>query len=183
MLLCVIQRQSERLTLFVWSVPKSFIKYHPTPIGATCFFFCYISINCLKWIVPKMLLCIIQRRSERLALFVWSVPNFFIKYHPTPIGATCFFVCFISINCLKWIVPKCYYVSSNADRSDSRFSCGVYPIFLSSIIQRRSEPLAFFVCYISINCLKWIVPKMLLCIIQRRSERLAFSFVIYQSTA
>jgi hypothetical protein len=99
-----------------WSgaYPK-FTIYHPTLIGATRAF-CLLYINQLPTGVErtKNLLYIIQRRA--------------------------LFVCYISFNCLlEWSVPKMYYISSNADWSDSRFS---------------------FV-FISINCLyQWSVPKM-----------------------
>jgi hypothetical protein len=174
-----------------------------------CFFFCYISINCLiSGVSPRFIIC-----------------------HPTPIDSIirrrlqglAFFVCYISINCLyQWSVPKMYYISSNADCSDSRFSFVIYQSTACSgvectqnvlyIIQRRSEWLALFVCYISINCLySGVYPKCiiyhptpigvtrafcllyhstacsgvectqnLLYIIQRRSERLAL-FVCYIS--
>jgi hypothetical protein len=154
MLLCIIQRRSERLALFVWSVLKNNIKYHPTPIGATCFFRS-LYINQLP----------VVDRTQNV-----------IMYHPTPIRATravcveCTQIFLLSIiqrqsdplafsfviyqsSACSGSYPKCYYVSSNADRSDLRFSCGVYPNFSLSIIQRRLERLAFFVCYILINCL------------------------------
>jgi hypothetical protein len=96
-LLSIIQRRSERLafSLVIYhptacsgvectqnvimyhptpigvTYPK-FIKYDPTPIGATRAF----CVECMH-VYPK-----------------------FIKYYPTPIGATCFFVSYISSNCL-----------------------------------------------------------------------------------
>jgi hypothetical protein len=142
--------------------------------------FCLLYINQLPISVDRTqnVLYIIQRRSETL------------------IGAL--FVCYISINCLyQWIVPKMYYISSNADRKrrseqlDVLFRLlyinqlpvvewsGVYPkcityhptpigatsafrlLYINQLpvsvdrtqnvlynIQRRSEQLALFVCYI-----------------------------------
>jgi hypothetical protein len=159
--------------------------------------------------LTQNLLYIIQHRStQRDFSFViyqstayWSgaYPKFII-YHPTPN---------ISFNCLlEWSVPKIYYISSNADRSDSRFSfviyqstaywSGAYPKFniyhpmpigatrafrLLYIIQCRSERLVLFVCYLSFNCLlEWSVPKI--CYISSNADRsdLRFSFVIYHPT-
>jgi hypothetical protein len=100
------------------SYPKCII-YHPTLIDSTCFFFCYISFNCLcSGVECTQILC--QKC---------------IKYHPTPIGATLY----------QWIVPKMYYISSNADR------------------QHRSERLdvLFHLSYINqLPVVEWSVPKM-----------------------
>jgi hypothetical protein len=149
------------------------------------------------------LLCIIQRRSERLTLFV----------------------CYISINCLEWSVPKIYYISFNCPLEWSNNQVPVSEECTQNvlyIIQRRSEQLALFVCYIiqllfrllyinQLPVVEWSVPKMyyissnadrsdsckindvsfnadrtqnLLYIIQRRSQRLDVFFrLLYQSTA
>jgi hypothetical protein len=117
------------------------------------------------------LLYIIQRRSTRRdfsfviyhsTAYCGAYPKFII-YHPAPIDSMCFFFCCVSIICLLWSVHKIYYISSNADQSDSRFSFVIHQSTaytavesaqnLVYIIQRRSERLALFVCYISINCL------------------------------
>jgi hypothetical protein len=126
-----------------WSgaYPK-FIIYHPTPIDSTYFFFCYINQLPTGVECTQNLLYIIQRRSERLALFV----------------------CYISFNCLpEWSVPKIYDISSNTDRSDSRFSFVIY------------QSTAY--------CMEWSVPKIYY--ISSNADRSAsrFSFVIYHSTA
>jgi hypothetical protein len=90
---------------------------------STCFFFCYISINCLhiSGVYPK-----------------------FIIYHPTPIGATrraFSFVIYQSTACIVECTQNLLY-----------------------IIQRQSERLALFFCYISINCLyiSGVYPKCII---------------------
>jgi hypothetical protein len=112
-------------------------------------------------------------------------------------GSTCFFYCYISINCLyiSGVYSRCI-ISSNADRIDSLFSFVIYQstacILVKCtqnvlyILQRQSERLALSVCYISINCLyiSGAYPK---CIIYHPTPigvtRRPFSFVIYESTA
>jgi hypothetical protein len=128
------------------------------------------------------LLYIIQRRSERLALFVcyisfnclpeWSVPKIYdISSNADRSDSRFSFVIYQSTAyCMEWSVPNIYYISSNADRLDSTcfFFCYIIqlPVVectqnLLCIIQRRSERLALFVCYISINCLlEWSVPTI-----------------------
>jgi hypothetical protein len=98
----------------------------------------------------QKLLCIIQRRLVGVTLFV----------------------CYISINCLEWSVPKSYYVSPNVNRWDWHLS---YPKFINYdptpigathafclectqhlIFKYYPTPIgvtSFFVCYISFNCL------------------------------
>jgi hypothetical protein len=150
--------------------------------------FCYVLANCLKWsnlhifllTAAQILLYIIQRRLVVLLLCISKLPG---------VDRLALFVCYISSNCLEWIVPKIYYISSNADRLDVLFLLicisklpGVErlalfllttALILLYIIQRRLivlllcisklpgvERLALFVCYISSNCLEWIVPKI-----------------------
>jgi hypothetical protein len=220
-------------TAWSGAYPK-FIIYHPTPIDSTCFFFYYIASNsdrsdlCFSFVIyistaywsgayPKFIISssadrrafsitiyIIQRRSERLALFVcyisinclyWSgeYPKFNI-YHPTPIGAIrafrllcihqlpiasrfLFVIYQSTAYCMEWSVPKIYYISSNADRLDLLF-------LLLYIIQRRLERLALFVCNIPINCL-YCSGEYLKFIIYHPTpiDSTCFSFFIYQSSA
>jgi hypothetical protein len=125
--------------------PKCII-YHPTPIGATrraFSFVMYQSTACILVECTQNVLYIIQRRSigatrRAFSFFIYQSTAYssgvypkFITYHPTPIGATRAF-CLLYINQLpvvegmEWSVPKIYYVSSNADRSNSRFSFVIY---------------------------------------------------------
>jgi hypothetical protein len=103
--------------------------------NSTCFFFCYISINCLyiSGAYPKCIMyhpTTIGATRAFLLLFInqlpveWSVPKiYYISSNADRSDSTCFFFCYISINrILEWSVPKIYYISSNADRSDSRFA-------------------------------------------------------------
>jgi hypothetical protein len=91
-------------------VPKNVVMYHPTPIGVTrTLFLLYQSTAC----------CGVDRTQN------------VIKYHPKPIGANhAFRLLYINqLPGVEWSAPKIYYyVSSNADWSDSR---GVYPKFTS----------------------------------------------------
>jgi hypothetical protein len=110
--LYTIQRRSERLDVLFLLLYIN----QPHITGVEC---------------TQNVLYIIQRRSTRRAFsFVIYHSTAYsgvkctqilyptcIKYHPTPIGATLY----------QWIVPKMYYISSNADR------------------QHRSERLTLFV--------------------------------------
>jgi hypothetical protein len=123
-LLCIIQSRSERLALFV----------------------CYI--NQLPVVDrTQNLLCIIQRRSERLVLFVCYINQLpgvertqnILHIIQLPTGANrtqnvlyiiqrrseqldvLFRLLYINqLPVVEWSLPKMYYISSNADRSDSR---------------------------------------------------------------
>jgi hypothetical protein len=135
------------------------IKYLPTPIRVTRAF-------CLMWsawsvtkICAKNVLSIIQRQSERLALFVWCgvhacmecTQNLYpkcITYHPTPIGAT-------------RLYPKCIKYHPTPIGATRAFrlmwsAWSLYPKCIKCRIQRQSEGL--------------VCTQNVLSIIQRRSD-------------
>jgi hypothetical protein len=94
--------------------------------------FCLLYINQLPVSVDRTqnVLFIIQRRSEQLdvlflLLYINQLPvsvdhtqMYYVSSNADRSDLTCFFVCYIPINCLyQWILLKMYYyISSNADR-------------------------------------------------------------------
>jgi hypothetical protein len=158
--LYIIQRRSEQLDMLIlllyinqlpvyWSVPKMYyISSNSDRSNSLFSFVIYQSTACILVERTQNLLCIIQHRSERQALFF----------------------CYISINrILEWSVPKTYYVSSNADRSDSRFSfviyqstaywSGVYPKFIMYHPSPIGATRAFRLLYHSTACNSGVYPK------------------------
>jgi hypothetical protein len=103
-----------------------------------------------------------------------------IQYHPTPIGATCAFRLMWSDGVYPKSVPKMYLVSSNADRSNSRFSFYVecmecpqnlYPKCIKYHPTLIGATRAFRLMWSAWSVTK-ICTQNVLSIIQRQSEQL-----------
>jgi hypothetical protein len=145
--------------------PK-FITYHPTPIGATrAFRLLYINQLPTAWrsgVYPKFITYhptpIVATRAFRL-LYInhlpgveWSgvYPKFIISSNADRLDVIFPLLYIIQLPVVERSVPKIYYVSSSADRSNSRFS---------------------FVIYQSTACILVERTQNILYIIQRQSER------------